>query len=78
MVVQEDLRYSRDYLDPEKRAIPNAVQVFFRDGGRTERVEIAFPLGHPRRRAEALPRLVEQFAPTWRAVSPPNGSIRSP
>ncbi len=61
MVVVEDPRYSRDYLDPEKRAIANAVQVFFRDGGRTERVEIAFPLGHPWRRAEALPRLVEKF-----------------
>ncbi|MGH8478602.1 MAG: bifunctional 2-methylcitrate dehydratase/aconitate hydratase [Gammaproteobacteria bacterium] len=61
MVVGEDPRYSRDYLDPERRSIPNAVQVFFRDGGRTERVEIEFPLGHPRRRAEALPRLVEKF-----------------
>ncbi|MGH8592054.1 MAG: 2-methylcitrate dehydratase, partial [Gammaproteobacteria bacterium] len=45
----------------EKRAIPNAVQVFFRDGGRTDRIEIDFPLGHPRRRAEALPRLVTKF-----------------
>lgn len=61
MVVEEDPRYSRAYLDPEKRAIPNAVQVFFRDGGRTDRIEIDFPLGHPRRRAEALPRLVEKF-----------------
>ncbi|MGH8472068.1 MAG: 2-methylcitrate dehydratase, partial [Gammaproteobacteria bacterium] len=61
MVVREDPRFSRDYLDPEKRAIPNAVQVFFRDGGRTDRIEIDFPLGHPRRRAEALPRLVTKF-----------------
>ena len=61
MVVVEDPRYSRDYLDPEKRAIPNAVQMFFRDGGNTARVEIEVPLGHPRRRAEALPRLVEKF-----------------
>ena len=61
MVVVEDTRFGRDYLDPEKRAIPNAVQVFFRDGGRTDRIEIDFPLGHPRRRAEALPRLVEKF-----------------
>ena len=61
MVVEEDPRYSRDYLDPEKRAIPNAVQVFFRNGGRTDRIEIDFPLGHPRRRAEALPRLVAKF-----------------
>src|SRR2546427_3339441 len=32
MVVQEDTRYSRDYLDPDKRSIANAVQVFFKDG----------------------------------------------
>ncbi len=61
MVVAEDPRYSHDYLDPGKRTIPNAVQVFFRDGGSTGRVEIEYPLGHPRRRAEALPRLVEKF-----------------
>jgi 2-methylcitrate dehydratase len=61
MVVEEDPRYSRDYLDPEKRAIPNAVQVLFRDGGKTGRIEIDFPLGHPRRRGEALPRLVTKF-----------------
>jgi len=35
--------------------------VFFRDGGRSDRIEIDFPLGHPRRRAEALPRLVTKF-----------------
>src|SRR5213594_4609686 len=29
MVVREDPRYSREYLDPDKRSIPNAVQVFF-------------------------------------------------
>src|SRR5439155_12582269 len=31
MIVQEDPRYSRDYLDPDKRSIANAVQVFFKD-----------------------------------------------
>jgi 2-methylcitrate dehydratase len=56
-VVTEDARYSRDYLDPDKRSIANAVRVVFADGTATERVEIEYPLGHPRRRAEALPRL---------------------
>src|SRR5258707_4109323 len=32
MVVAEDKQYSKDYLDPEKRSIANAVQVFFQDG----------------------------------------------
>ena len=55
--VVEEPRYSTDYLDPEKRSIANAVQVVFADGSRTERVEVEYPLGHPFRRAEALPLL---------------------
>lgn len=53
--------YSRDYLDPDKRSIANAVQVHFDDGSSTERVEIEYPLGHRRRRAEARPALFEKF-----------------
>jgi 2-methylcitrate dehydratase len=60
MEVREVARYSRDYLDPERRSIANAVQVYFRDGSATPRVEVEYPLGHRRRRAEALPLLVEK------------------
>ncbi len=60
MEVREESRYSRDYLDPEKRSIANAVQVFFKNGSATERVEVEYPLGHRRRRSEALPLLVEK------------------
>jgi 2-methylcitrate dehydratase len=56
-VVREEPRYSRDYLDPEKRSIANAVRVVFADGTATDRVEVEYPLGHPRRRAEAAPLL---------------------
>jgi 2-methylcitrate dehydratase len=52
-VVSEDARYSADYLDPAKRSIANAVRVVFADGTATERVEVEYPLGHPRRRTEA-------------------------
>ena len=58
MEVVEVPRYSRDYLDAEKRSIANAVQVFFTDGTSTERVEVEYPLGHRRRRAEAMPHLL--------------------
>jgi 2-methylcitrate dehydratase len=61
MEVVEYPRYSSDYLDPEKRSIANAVQVFFTDGTSTPRVEIEYPLGHRRRRAEALPLLRKKF-----------------
>ena len=60
MVVAEDTGYSRDYLDPEKRSIANAVQVFFADGSRTDRVEVHFPIGHRRRRPEGIPLLMEK------------------
>jgi 2-methylcitrate dehydratase len=53
-VVVEDPRYTREYLDPAKRSIANAVRVRFADGSTTERVEVEYPLGHPRRRGEAL------------------------
>jgi 2-methylcitrate dehydratase len=60
MVVTEDKSYSKDYLDPEKRSIANAVQVFFKDGAKTERIEVHFPIGHRRRRAEGIPVLQQK------------------
>ncbi|MBM82360.1 MAG: 2-methylcitrate dehydratase [Planctomycetaceae bacterium] len=60
MVVSEDKQYSIDYLDPNQRAIPNAVQVFFNDGTSTDRVEVKFPIGHRMRRAEGVPLLIEK------------------
>jgi 2-methylcitrate dehydratase len=71
MQCTEDPNYSRDYLAPEKRAIANAVQVFFRDGSRTRKVEVEYPLGHPRRRTEALPLLREKFESSVRRRYPP-------
>ncbi|HWO41253.1 MAG TPA: bifunctional 2-methylcitrate dehydratase/aconitate hydratase [Candidatus Eisenbacteria bacterium] len=62
MVVVEDPRYSKDYLDPEKRSIANAVQVAFSDGSQTEKIAVEYPIGHRRRRAEAIPLLLQKFA----------------
>jgi len=60
MEVIEDPDFSRDYLDPAKRSIANAVQLFYTDGSHTEKVTVEYPLGHPRRREEALPLLVNK------------------
>ncbi|MDE1943178.1 MAG: bifunctional 2-methylcitrate dehydratase/aconitate hydratase [Betaproteobacteria bacterium] len=57
----EDARYSREYHDPDKRSIANAVQVFFKDGSSTERVEVEYPIGHRRRRQEGIPHLEAKF-----------------
>jgi len=61
MVVTENALFSRDYLDPDKRAIGNAVQVSFADGSQTERVAVDYPIGHRRRRDEGIPKLVAKF-----------------
>jgi 2-methylcitrate dehydratase len=61
MVLEEDPRYTADYLDPGKRSIANALQVFFDDGTATAEVEVLYPLGHRRRRAEARPLLFEKM-----------------
>ena len=67
-VVHEEQRYSKDYLDPAKRSIANAVRVSFADGSVTERVEVEYPLGHPRRRREALPLLRAKLRANLRAA----------
>jgi 2-methylcitrate dehydratase len=61
MTVSENPEFSRDYIDPDKRAIANAVQVSFVDGASTQRIRVDYPIGHRRRREEGLPRLVEKF-----------------
>ena len=61
MRVVENPQFTKDYYDAEKRFIGNAVQVTFKDGKQTERVEVNFPIGHRLRRAEGLPILEEKF-----------------
>ena len=61
MEVREEPRFSADYLDPGKRSIANAVQIFFSDGRRTAELVSEYPLGHCRRRTEGIPVLVEKF-----------------
>lgn len=61
MVVNENPDYTRDYHDPDKRAIANAIEITFKDGQRTPRVEVYYPLGHRRRRSEGLEKLREKF-----------------
>jgi len=61
MEVRENERFTRDYFDPAKRGIGNAVQVFYRDGSCSERIEVSYPIGHRRRRAEGIPLLVQKF-----------------
>ena len=61
MEVCENPQFTKDYYDPAKRYIGNAVRVFYKDGSRSERVAVEFPIGHRRRRAEGIPVLVRKF-----------------
>ena len=70
MTVTEDQQYSKDYLDPGKRSIANAVQVFFDDGRKTDKIAVEYPIGHRRRREQGLPLLVEKFKTNLRRRIP--------
>ena len=60
MIVREDKNYTRDYHGP-RQANHNAVQVFFKDGGKTPKVDVEFLIGDARRRTEAMPLLERKF-----------------
>ncbi|KZT61940.1 2-methylcitrate dehydratase [Calocera cornea HHB12733] len=57
----EDTRFSTDYHDPEKRSIGNALLVELNDGTVLDEVEVEYPVGHKRRRAEGTPLLMAKF-----------------
>ena len=57
----EDKQFSKDYLDPEKRSIANAIQITFKDGSKTAEIVVDYPIGHRRRRAEGIPVLEAKF-----------------
>ena len=70
MVVKENPQFTKDYFDPDKRYIGNAVQVFFKDGTSTEKVSIDYPIGHRKRREEGIPVLMAKFQAAIRAHLP--------
>ena len=61
MEVRENPAFTRDYNDPDKRFIGNAVEVFFKDGSSTGRVAVDTPIGHRERRGEGIPALLAKF-----------------
>jgi len=61
MQVKENVTFTKEYYAAEKRYIGNAVQVYFKDGTATQRIQVDFPIGHRKRRAEGMPVLVQKF-----------------
>ena len=58
MTCIEKPEYSKDYLDPDKRSIANAIQIFYKDGSSSKQVAVEYPIGHRRRRSEGIPELI--------------------
>jgi 2-methylcitrate dehydratase len=57
----EDVQFTKDYFDPEKRSIANALTVTFNDGTVLDEVVVEYPIGHKRRREEGIPELMKKF-----------------
>jgi len=57
----EDPQFTRDYHDPEKRSIANALTITLNDGTVLDEVVVEYPIGHKRRRADGIPLLEAKF-----------------
>ena len=55
MTIIEDERYTREYLEADKRSIANSIEILYTDGTSSEKVEVEYPIGHRRRRDEGIP-----------------------
>jgi 2-methylcitrate dehydratase len=76
MQVRENTTFTQEYYAPDKRYIGNAIQVFFRDGTSTPRIQVDFPIGHRKRRAEGMPVLVKKFEQSVAAHFQPKQTAR--
>jgi 2-methylcitrate dehydratase len=70
MVVAEDRQFTKDFSYPRKRSNANAMYIEFRDGSKSPEVRIDYPVGHPRRRSEALPLVEQKFQRSVEAFLP--------
>ena len=61
MHVVECDRYTKEYLEADKRSIANSLQIFYKDGSSSEIIEVEYPIGHRRRREEGIPVLISKF-----------------
>ncbi len=60
-VLIEHAPYTQAFYDPAKRANPNAISVTFNDGTQTNWEAVEYPVGHPQRRKEGIPLLLQKF-----------------
>ena len=70
IVCLENPQFTKDYHDPGKRSIANALTVVFSDGKRLKEIVVEYPIGHKRRRKEGMPVLMRKFATNLARVFP--------
>lgn len=68
MKVTENVQFSKDYHDPEKRSIANSIKLVFKDGSETDLITVEYPIGHQRRREEGIPVLMDKFKRNLKTV----------
>jgi len=61
IVCVEDPAFTKDYHDPKKRSIANAMTIEFKDGKKLKEIVVEYPVGHARRRKEGIPLLEAKF-----------------
>jgi 2-methylcitrate dehydratase len=57
----EEPEFTRDYHDPDKRSIANAVTIELNDGTRLDELRVDYPIGHRLRRKDGIPLLEAKF-----------------
>jgi 2-methylcitrate dehydratase len=57
----EEPQFTRDYHDPDKRSIANAMTVELNDGTVLPEILVEYPIGHKRRRVDGIPLLEAKF-----------------
>jgi 2-methylcitrate dehydratase len=60
MTMKENERFTREYLEADKRAIGNSIEITYTDGS-SMKESVDYPVGHRRRRSEGIPLLKEKF-----------------
>jgi 2-methylcitrate dehydratase len=71
IVCVEDRQFTKDYHDPNKRSIANALTVEFNDGKKLKEIVCEYPIGHKRRRKEGIPLLEAKFRTNLARRFPP-------
>jgi len=66
----EDPQFTKDYHDPAKRSIANALTVTLDNGTALDEVVVEYPIGHKLRREEGIPKLLEKFSVNLARIFP--------